>query len=114
MSNVLDGMISQGSVQADATMVMCRKSTVHGIDRTMLGGLILHGMNIPETEKGWMRWRGSVILIPEVIERNRDPSAYRMDQMITGLLNVELDNNYAERAKKTADSFWQPTWWNKS
>lgn len=113
MSNALDGMISEGSVQANMAMVMARTKTVHGISRTMIGGIILHDMNIPESEGGWMRWRGGIILTPQIIERNRKPLGHSLAQMVTGYLNVDTDDNLAERAKKNHDSIWQPTFWNK-
>lgn len=82
------------------------------IPRSMIGGAVL--ADLGEGTKGWVRWRGTMILLPTVVEVARPPhESYRIDQMMTmGTLDCDLDeHDYAERAKKRHDSYWRPVWW---
>lgn len=90
------------SVQAPFSAVVAGAQEVEGIKRAMIGGVILADIGI----EYWQRWRGTMILIPKMIDAMRKPVGARVDQMMTDYLGREN----AELKKTPHDSFWVPEW----
>lgn len=66
MTDLIGEMYGERAVQAPFGLIVSRRQSINGLDRTMVGGTVLSKM--VETDH-WYRWRGSVILIPTHIDR---------------------------------------------
>jgi hypothetical protein len=90
------------SVSAPFAAVVSGALEVEGVKRTMIGGIMLADFG----KEYWQRWRGTMILIPRMIDKTRKPCGMRIDQMMTDPLAREI----AELKKVPRDSFWVPEW----
>jgi hypothetical protein len=89
------------AVTAKFCTVACGAKTVHGIPRTMLGGIVLDKLCRSE---GWERWSGTMILVPEKIEILLPPSYYSLEQIMTGFLGHQNDPDEPDR------DVWREAW----
>lgn len=90
------------AIQAPFSAIVCRKEQVDGVKRAMVGGVVLAEIG----DNGWQRWRGTMILIPRMIDKARREHWYRLDQMMVNHLNYET----TEQEMKSRDSFWKREW----
>lgn len=100
--NQVGSMWGERAIQAPFAAIVTKTSEIDGVKRAMFGGVVLADIG----SEGWQRWRGTMILIPRMIDKTRKPCVMRMDQMVTDPLSWEI----AEHKRVPRDSFWVPEW----
>lgn len=95
-------MYGPRAVQAPFMMITCKQNQVHGINRTMIGGLILSDMC---TTQAWERWRGIMILIPERVD-------VPLNKKETGTIEHMMLNwlNHPDDVHDKDHQYWRQTW----
>lgn len=102
MNDLIGEMYGERAIQAPFSAIVCRKEQVDGIKRAMIGGIVLANIG----NDNWQRWRGTMILIPRMIDNERKPTGAQLNQMMINWLNHET----LEKDMKSKDSFWKPEW----
>lgn len=101
MNDLIGEMYGERAVSAPFAFII--GSNNKNNTSTKLAGVILANMDAP---KQWVRWRGTAILIPSMIDIVRRSSAMRIDQMMTGPLSSDM----TEDDINDPEAFWKPVW----
>lgn len=100
--NLLGDFYGDHAVSAPAAIVATRTDTAEGVERTMIGGVVLNGFG----GKNWERWRGTMIFIPRFIDVTRQGRHWSVQDLM--MQGINRDGTLEEM--KDPDSFWKSKW----
>lgn len=100
--NILGEMYGERAIYAPFALIAAKTSQVGSFQRTMIGGVVIDGFG----GDNWERWRGTMILIPNMIDKMRKKTSdSTINQMMTTYLGIETEDTGQE-----SDSFWKSDW----
>ena len=98
----LGAMWGERAVHALCGLAVTATDEVNGIKRTMIGGTVFGGFGATH----WERWRGTIILIPKMIDVSTHCAGWQIQDLMMHGINRDLTDD----EMKDQNAIWKPVW----